>query len=178
MLHHYYGQISRDQRFGLSLDGLSLLPQMRILAQIFILFIISVLLSSCYADPNCIGLRNDLLGVSFRQKSTNESSPVEILDITISNSDSVFSAGASTAQVYLPLNVNETQQTINFNLSTGSFSMVVEYLSQPQFESVDCGPRFVISNLRVVEHSFDSAFVAGNIPLTGSSGTNIVVYPN
>ncbi|HEY5692677.1 MAG TPA: DUF6452 family protein [Cyclobacteriaceae bacterium] len=110
--------------------------------------------------------------------STNESSTVEILGITLSNSDSVFNAGASTAQVYLPLNVNETQQTISFNLSTGSFSMVVEYLSQPQFESVDCGPRFLISNLKVVEHSFDSAFVAGSIPLTANSGTNIVVYPN
>lgn len=178
MLHHYNAQISRDQRFGLSPDGLSLQPQMRILAQILVLFTIGLLLSSCYADPNCIGLRNDVIGISFRQKSSNESTTVELSGINLSNSDSVFNAGASTTQVYLPLNVNETQQTINFNLSTGSFSMVVEYLSQPQFESVDCGPRFVLSNLKIVEHNFDSAFVSGSIPLTESSGTNIVVYPN
>ena len=151
---------------------------MRILAQIFILITVSLLLGSCYADPNCIGLRNDILGVSFRQKSNNESISVEIVDITISNSDSVFNTGASTMQVYLPLNVNESQQTITFNLSTGSFSLVVDYLSQPQFESVDCGPRFVLSNLKVAAHTFDSVFVAGTIPLTANSGTNIVVYPN
>ncbi len=172
------GQISRDQRFGLNADGVSLLPQMRILAQFIAFFIVACLLGSCYADPDCISLRNDILGVSFRQKSTNEASTVEIIGITISNADSVFSAGASVAQVYLPLDVNGSQQTINFNLATGSYSMEVQYLSQPQFESLDCGPRFIMSDLKVVEHSFDSVFVSGSIPLTESSGTNIVVYPN
>ena len=151
---------------------------MRILSHLFILFIICLLLGSCYADPDCIGLRNNILGVSFRQKSNNESSTVEIIGITISNADSVFNAGASTAQVYLPLNVNDTQQTISFNLSTGTFSMIVDYTSQPQFESVDCGPRFAVFNLKVAEHSFDSVYVSGSIPLNGPSGTNILVYTN
>ena len=151
---------------------------MKILAQIVVVLITTGFLGSCYEDPDCISLRNDILGISFKTKSTNEEYTAEIVGITVSNTDSVFNAAASTKQIYLPLDVNSGQQTINIDLAIGSFSMTVTYLSQPQFESVDCGPRFALSDLKVVEHTFDSAYVSGAIPLSGTSGTNIVVYPN
>lgn len=110
--------------------------------------------------------------------ATGEDETVDIISIMLSGSDSVFSASKSAATVYLPLNVNDSTQAIDFNLSKGTFKMVVEYQSKAQFESVDCGPRFVLTDLKVKEHTFDSVKVTGNVPLASASGTNIVVYSN
>lgn len=151
---------------------------MRILAYLFVVFISCILLSACYEDPDCINLRNDILGITFKKVSTGEDETVEIISIILSGSDSVFNASKAAAKVYLPLNVNGTTQTIDFNFSKGSFMMVVEYKSQAQFESVDCGPRFVLTDLKVKEHTFDSLKVTSNVPFASASGTNIVVYSN
>lgn len=152
--------------------------EMRILAQVFILFISIVLLSSCYADPDCISLRNDILGITFKKIGTGEEDVVEINSITMSGSDSVFNAATASSKVYLPLNVNQSEQTIEFNLAKGAFTMVVGYLSQPQFEAVECGPRFVMTDINVIEHTFDSVKVTGSVPLLTSAGTNIIIYSN
>ena len=151
---------------------------MRILAYLVVVLISCILFSSCYEDPDCINLRNNILGISFKKVTAGEAETVEIIGIILSGSDSVFNASQSAANVYLPLNVNETAQKIDFNLSKGSFSMVVEYKSQAQFESVDCGPRFVLTDLKVKVHTFDSLKVTSNVPFASASGTNIVVYSN
>jgi hypothetical protein len=151
---------------------------MKIFAQIFVVFIAGLLLGACYEDPDCISLRNDILGISFKTKSNNAEDTVDIIGINISNSDSIFNASVSASKIYLPLDVNSTQQVIDFNLSTGAYSLVIAYSSQAQFESVECGPRFVLTDLKVSEHNFDSVYVSGTIPLAGTTGTNIVVYSN
>lgn len=149
---------------------------MRIFAQIIALFISGVLVSSCFEDPDCINLRNHLVGIRFKKLFDGKLDTLGAFGITVSNSDSVFSPLKNISELYLPLDVNATQQTIDFNLLKGDFTLVIDYQSQPQFESVDCGPRFILSDLGVSLHNFDSVRVTGNIPLAGQSGSNIDIF--
>lgn len=149
---------------------------MRISARLLVVFILAIPLSSCFEDPDCIDFRNDILGISFKHMADGKADTLSIVGITMSNTDSIFSKSIDATAVYLPLNVNQSQQEIIFDLSTGTSSMVVDYKSQPQFESVECGPRFILSGINVSIHNFDSVVVVGSIPLTTKTGVNIVIF--
>ena len=150
---------------------------MRIFSQILIFCISGLLLGSCYEDPECINLRNDFVGITFKKLFDRKVDTVGIVGIKVSGSDEVFyelvNAGGT---IELPLNVNSATQSIDFDLLRGSFSMLLGYTSQPQFESKDCGPRFVLSGLKVLQHDYDSVNVISSVPVASGGGNNIDIY--
>ena len=50
------------------------------------------------------------------------------------------------------------------------------YLSQVQFVSEDCGEKFVLSRLRVGEHSFDSVRLVVDVPTQAGNTINIEIF--
>lgn len=150
---------------------------MRFSAQILIFCIVSFLAGACYEDPDCIDLRNDYVGFTFKKLFDRQADTVGVLGITTSGTDSVFyeflNVGGS---IQVPLNVTASSQSFIFNLLTGTYSMMVDYKSQPQFESVDCGPRIVITDLNVSQHNFDSIQITNNVAVTAKGGSNIDIY--
>ena len=150
---------------------------MRFFAQILIICIASLFAGSCYEDPECINLRNDYVGFTFKKLFDRQADTVGVLGITTSGTDSVFyeflNVGGS---IQVPLNVSATSQSFVFNLLNGTYSMTLDYKSQPQFESVDCGPRFVLTDLNVSQHNFDSISVTNNVAVTSEGGSNFDIY--
>ncbi|MEQ9413346.1 MAG: DUF6452 family protein, partial [Cyclobacteriaceae bacterium] len=78
--------------------------------------------------------------------------------------------------IQVPLNITTSSQSFVFNLLSGAYSMTLDYKSQPQFESVDCGPRFVLTDLSVAQHNFDSISVTNNVAVTIEGGSNFDIY--
>lgn len=150
---------------------------MRFSAQILIFCVVGFLAGSCYEDPDCIDLRNDFVGFTFKKLFDRQIDTVGVLGITTSGTDSIFYKFINVAgPVRIPLNVTSTSQSLIFNLLSGTYSMKLDYTSQPQFESVDCGPRFVLIGLNVSQHNFDSIRVTNNVAVTAEAGSNIDIY--
>ncbi len=133
-------------------------------------------LNSCFDDPNCINLKNNLVGVSFKKLWDGKADTVGVFGVGISGSDSIFSQSTLATGVAIPLNPLASQQILNFSTVLGDRFIDVRYLSRTQFESVDCGPREILSNLSVFQHNFDSLRVVNNAPQETVGGSNIDVY--
>lgn len=102
---------------------------------------------------------------------------VGVLGITVSGTDSIFYEFINVGgPVQIPLDVSGSQQSLAFNLLSGSYSMILGYQSKTQFESVDCGPRFILSDLNILQNNFDSVRLTSNTPFTEASGSNIDIY--
>jgi hypothetical protein len=150
---------------------------MRIFVQIFAFFISGLFVSSCFEDPDCIDLRNDFVGFTFKKMFDGKIDTVNVIGISVSGTNDVFYSFTSVrGSIQVPLNVSASTQQFGIDLLRGSYTMVVDYNSEPQFESVDCGPRYILSDLRVSQHNFDSVRVASTVPLAGLSGSNIDIY--
>lgn len=150
---------------------------MRFSAQILVFCLVSCFTASCYEDPECIELRNDLVGFSFKKLFDGQVDTVGVLGITVSGSDSVFYEFTNVAgSIQVPLDVSLTSQSFLFELLTGTYSMTMDYSSKPQFESVECGPRFVLTDLNVSQHSFDSVQVTNSVAVTSDGGSNMTIY--
>jgi len=154
---------------------------MKIRAQILTIFICGLFASSCFENPDCIDLRNNFVGFTFKKLYDGEADTVALLGMTVSGVE--FTPTTNISSFYLPLNVNTSQQAFDFELIRGGFSTQVEkqriiltYSSKAQFESVDCSPRLILSDLDVTEHNFDSVNIKNKVPLAATTGGNIDLY--
>lgn len=134
------------------------------------------MLSACFEDPDCIGLKNNLITVSFKKLFDRKADTVGVYGVSISGTDSIFSQLRYTDGVTLPLNFSQNQQVIDFNLLTGQYSLTANYKAKAQFESPDCGPRFIFSDLEVTQHNFDSLSLVNSVPGEEPGVSNINVY--
>lgn len=133
-------------------------------------------LAACFDTGDCINLKNNLIGISFKKIADGQADTVNIAGISVDGSDSTFSAFTAATGVTLALNPAEGQQVFNFNLATGNFMLTTSYINQTQFEDEECGPRFLMSGLAVPQHTFDSVRVINPIPQQDPGATHIEVF--
>ncbi|MDH5475738.1 MAG: hypothetical protein OEX22_08625 [Cyclobacteriaceae bacterium] len=69
--------------------------------------------------------------------------------------------GASGSNFNIPIDVNETSVTYNFETTQGNKSMQIYYDPITNLESFECGFRFAIDNLRIGSTTFNSASITG-----------------
>lgn len=139
-------------------------------------FIFLVLLVvSCLDEPDCFQLNNNRVGISFRVIGTGKSDTTFLSHIDVGAIDSDFFA--DTASVFLlPLNYLASETDIALEGPNGySEKLFLGYRVQTQFVSEDCGSRFVLSDLQVLEHSFDSVRIVNGVP-TKAGAVNIEIY--
>lgn len=148
---------------------------MRLFSWISALIVSATLLTSCFENPDCIGLKNDLVGISFRKLFDGQADTIQLVGLTVSGSDSVFRQSTSSA-IVVPLNSSELEEFLNMKLVRGDYTMLLGYQVKPQFESVNCGPRFLFSNLEILQHSFDSVRVLNSSPFSGDLISNIEIF--
>ncbi len=148
---------------------------MKILSKILLLILVSIFLGSCFDNPNCLGLRNNLVGFSFKKLFDGQADSLGIFGISIEGSDSIFFQSSLITSMALPLRSASSQQSVELSTTRGVHNVLMSYESIAEFESVDCGPRFVFSNLNILNHSFDSVRVINSTPTT-PVGVNIEVY--
>ena len=139
----------------------------------------ALLAVSCLDEPDCYNLNNNVIGISFRKLADNKADTVAMVGVTIDGTDSVFYPFRLVTGVELPLNFYASESEISFQRLDREAAitdrLLLAYRSQIQFVSEDCGERFLISNLEVLESDFDSIQVVNASPGKTTS-TNLVVY--
>jgi len=139
-------------------------------------------------QPDCYQLNNNIVGIKFKKLFDNKADTLAILDIRTGGTDSIFYAQNFATGVYLPLDFLGDGNNFIFRTYNNSFIfsplsqspktgvLDLAFSSKKQFVSLDCGIRYILENLKVEDHFFDSLRVLSSVPGNSNSATNIEVY--
>jgi hypothetical protein len=136
--------------------------------------------ASCLDNPDCFQLNNNILGVSFKVIGSGAADTLTITRINASSgsgltlTDTTKKTGSNNLS--LPLNNFVDTTAFTFYTTRGQKFLSVGYQVKTQFVSEDCGSKFVLSDLKVVRHNFDSVRVVSSSPATASGGSNVEIY--
>ena len=131
---------------------------------------------SCLDQPDCFRLNSDQIGISFKVLGTNKADVVILKGIDIAGVGDILGADVSLNSFLIPLNylANQTGVTISGDKVNGT--MLLKYLSQAQFVSDECGPRYILSELLIDQYTgFDSIRVLTN-QVNNPPNINIEIY--
>jgi hypothetical protein len=124
---------------------------------------------SCLDEPDCYQLHNDILGITFRVMGTGQADTVYLEN---------FPRQGQAARIV------SFDTVLNYFLESGHFDfegvntsnfLSFAYNVKNEFISEECGSSFVLSDLSVLEHNFDSVRVINPTP-TKAGGANIEIY--
>lgn len=136
----------------------------------FACFLLFVLLTAgCLDEPDCYQLNNYTIGISFKKLDDSTADTVEFTAIGTVEPPLLFDAD-TVSKVFLPLNYFTDETFYFFEGPDNVHLLRLGYISQAQFVSENCGEKFVLSKLRVLEHSFDSVRLLTDVP-TSEAGT-------
>lgn len=128
-----------------------------------------ILTVSCLDDPDCFQLNNNVLGITFRVIGTGQADSTLLKGLT-----SPTGVGVVTSVSY-NLNYFQERDSLVFQGEKKNNFLSFVYAVKNQFISEDCGSRFVLSDLMIFSHDFDSARVVNATP-SKTGGPNIDVY--
>src|SRR5690606_19388570 len=147
---------------------LSLPRRFSMIRKVALYAIFALLALSCLDEPDCYNLNNNVIGIAFRKIADNKADTVAIIGITVNGSDSLFHETKLATGVELPVNVLDDEVEFVFQLAglDGPITRTLRtsYKSRIQFVSEDCGERFIISDLRLEDHDFDSVRLVNDQP--------------
>src|SRR5690606_23043742 len=151
--------------FALARVNLSLQPKIETVKKttwfIFLLF----LGVSCLDDPDCFRLTNNFIGVAFRVMGSGKLDTVALFGIESKGLRFPVADTALATGVELELNIFENQTEFTFIRPGQTNHLTLGYQLQTQFVSDDCGPRYLLSNLQMIESDFaDSVRIVTKTP--------------
>jgi hypothetical protein len=130
--------------------------------------------AACLDDPECFALNNNQVGITFKDAVTAAAKSVEGISVL---ADTVVLIESTTAsKIVVPLNFYTDNTRYTIFLLDSSYSLTLGYRSQSQFVSQECGQRYVISDLFVESHSFDSVRVVSARPGKDRNASNIEIF--
>lgn len=139
-------------------------------------FLICFLIAaSCLDEPDCFSLNNYIIGISFKKLTDSKADTVAFTSIRTVFPPVIFS-GDTLSKVYLPLNYFENETSFLFENPGKNLLLRLGYSSKAQFVSENCGERFVLSDLKVLNHSFDSVRVISNTPADQGGTIHIEIF--
>lgn len=141
----------------------------------FVLFAVVSVAFSCLDQPDCLGINNNWVGISFRRLIDGQAVafPVDSL-YAIGAQDTLYAVTGSS----LAFEVNQfsTETVVKVHSDGRLDSLVFSYEVQTQFVSEDCGERYVLSNLSVVKHTFDSLRMVSAVPGRDRQSRNLEIF--
>lgn len=129
-----------------------------------------ILLVSCLDDPDCFQLHNNILGITFRVLGTGRADST-----VLKNPDT----GDSTFLPYISYYLNYFQEEEHYDFygeGEKKDTLDIRYNVRNQFVSEDCGSRFVLSDLQILNYDFDSARVVNANPGKVPGVANIDIF--
>ncbi len=140
-------------------------------------FIFGLMAVSCLEEPECYSLNNNIVGIAFKKLSDKKADTVAMVSVTAAGTDSVFFSNTLMTGANLPLDYFNDTTIFTFEGVSQTSHLTLSYKSQPQFVSVDCGERFVLTDLKAAFDGFDSVRVAGTVPKGKyASGTQVEIF--
>ncbi len=147
--------------------------------RITISFFCLLIIGGCLEDPDCYQLNNNIVGISFKKLFDQKADTLSIVDIRTLGTDSIFYSYRLATGVYLPLNFLEQETDFTFNTfdQTPKTQLLnLSFSSKTQFVSLDCGVRYILENLEITNHEFDSIRVLSTVPGNSTASTNLEIY--
>lgn len=139
-------------------------------------FLLVVLMgSACLDEPDCFSLNNYIIGISFKKLSDSTQDTARFTSISVEEPAILFEDD-TISKINLPLNYFENETTFLFDNPERPHFLRLGYISQVQLVSENCGERFVLSNLEVLEHSFDSVRVISRDPAREGGTTHLEIF--
>lgn len=132
--------------------------------------------AACLDEPDCFSLNNYIIGISFRKLADSTADTVAFTRIRAEVPEVIF-AGDNVSKIFLPLNYFENETSFLFESANSTTHLLrLGYSSLAQFVSENCGERFVLSDLKVLEHSFDSVRVLSTTPAREAGTTHLEIF--
>lgn len=142
------------------------------------LLVLTIVTGGCLDEPDCYQLNNHLLGIAFKELEDSTADTVAITAFGTFDPNLLFLEGDTTISrlLGLPLNYFQDETTFFFQEPDTLRVLRLGYLSQAQFVSENCGERFVLSELRVLEHNFDSVRLVTDFPTRDGRSIQIEIF--
>ncbi|MEX2232026.1 MAG: DUF6452 family protein [Cyclobacteriaceae bacterium] len=137
--------------------------------------VLFLLTTACLDEPECFNLNNNIIGISFKKLADSSIDTAEFTLIGTIEPPLIF-IGDTVSRITLPLNYFVDETTFFFESPDTLRILRLGYVSQAQFVSEDCGEKFVLSTLRVLEHSFDSVRLISDVPSAEGGNTHIEIF--
>ena len=141
---------------------------MQIVTKIKWFLFVSIMAISCLDQPDCYQLSSDQIGITFKVLGTNKTDSVSLQRIEIEGSKKSYYHDATLINGVLPLNYLKDETAITIvgkDINDVSGTLLLKYLSEVQFVSDECGPRYILSDLSIANQSgFDSVHVVASQP--------------
>jgi hypothetical protein len=135
-----------------------------------------MLAAACLDEPDCFHLNNDFIGITFKKLADSRIDTVGYALIGTVQPPLIFYGDTAISRLTLPLNYFEDETTFFFESEDTVRVLRLGYISQAQFVSENCGEKFVLSRLRVLEHSFDSVRLVRDVPTAEVGATHIEIF--
>jgi hypothetical protein len=140
------------------------------------LALIMTLSFSCLDEPDCYQLNNNIVGITFKETETAAASKVDSVTITADGFPTTFLSNGTPVTVFLPLNYFAQSTSFTFQLPDTAFHLLLGHNSQAEFVSPDCGERYVLSGLTVIEHNMDSVRLINSTPGVKANVNNLEIF--
>ena len=144
-----------------------------------ILFLLLVIVTgACLDEPDCYRLNNHIVGIAFKKLSDSSADTVSITGYGTLEPPMIFLQGDTVAlsRMFLYLNYFQDETVYYFEEFETVDTLRMGYVSQAQFVSEDCGEKFVLSGLRVIEHTFDSVRLVTDFPTRDGTSIQIEIF--
>ena len=126
--------------------------------------------TACVDEPDCYNLNNYVIGVDFKKLEDSTTDTMFVNAMGTVEPGLLFLVDTSFTRLNLPLNYFVDETTFFFEDPDSLRLLRLGYVSQAQFVSENCGEKFVLTGLRVLEHNFDSVRLVRDVP-TAEAGT-------
>lgn len=133
---------------------------------------------SCLDEPDCFSLNNNVIGIAFKKMSDSKADTVVLISVTAEGTDSVFRANTILTGIdKLPLNYYQGETVFYFQDLDSARVLHLGYSAKSQLVSEECGERFVVTGLQVLNHAFDSIRIVSATPKrSDGGGTHLEIY--
>lgn len=140
---------------------------------------------SCLDQPDCFRQNLNLMGISFKKMLDGQADSVYIVRVTspeTQNPSFEWTDTTFVTNISLPIDYLSKENTTTFYITRAVDGQLqpaeilqVGYSSKTQFVSEDCGERFIVSGLNIIQAGYDSIKLVSS-DLSNPAHTNIVIY--
>jgi hypothetical protein len=141
---------------------------------IWSIFLLSLAMS-CLEEPDCINIRNNVVGVTFKNIDGKAASQVFDTVMAKGANQGIYST-TTASKILLPLNYVNDTTFYTLQIQDTVYNLVLTYVSRAEFISEPCGERFVLGSLNIAEHSFDSIRLVSPTPGIDKNANNIEIF--
>jgi hypothetical protein len=131
---------------------------------------------SCLEEPDCIGLNNNYVGITFKDSAGNADTLAVGQLILIGKETSVlFLEEDTVTSAVVVLNYFEKESNFLLRVADKDYDLKMTYGSQAQFVSEDCGERYVLSKLEATSATIRQITVTSQTPGSNASSKNLEI---